>query len=138
MDWIERIVKKLVKSCKTNDPYEIAAQKNINVIQWNLHHDIMGFYKYIRRNKFIFINSNLDEDIQRFVCAHELGHSQLHHRVNTPFLKQSTYFSVDKIEVEANFFAVRLLLSDEDLKNYETKYQVLREHGIPLEMERFL
>ena len=138
MDWIERTVKKLVKSCKTNDPYEIAAQKNINVIQWNLHHEIMGFYKYIRRNKFIFINSNLDEDIQRFVCAHELGHSQLHHRVNTPFLKQSTYFSVDKIEVEANFFAVRLLLSDEDLKNYETKYQVLREHGIPLEMERFL
>jgi len=138
LDWIERTVKKLVKSCKTNDPYEIAAQKNINVIQWNLHHEIMGFYKYIRRNKFIFINSNLDEDIQRFVCAHELGHSQLHHRVNTPFLKQSTYFSVDKIEVEANFFAVRLLLSDEDLKSYETKYQVLREHGIPLEMERFL
>ncbi|MED4885053.1 MULTISPECIES: ImmA/IrrE family metallo-endopeptidase [Bacillus] len=138
MDWIERIVNKLVKSCKTNDPYEIAAQKNINVIQWNLHHEIMGFYKYIRRNKFIFINSNLNEDIKRFVCAHELGHSQLHHRVNTPFLKQSTYFSVDKIEVEANFFAVRLLLSDEDLKNYETKYQVLREHGIPLEMERFL
>lgn len=138
MDWIERTVKKLVKSCKTNDPYEIAAQKNINVIQWNLHHEIMGFYKYIRRNKFIFINSNLNEDIQRFVCAHELGHSQLHHRVNTPFLKQSTYFSVDKIEVEANFFAVRLLLSDEDLKNYETKYHILREHGIPLEMERFL
>lgn len=138
MDWIEKTVKKLVKSCKSNDPYEIASQKNINVIQWNLHHEIMGFYKYIRRNKFIFINSNLDEDIQRFVCAHELGHSQLHHRVNTPFLKQSTYFSVDKIEVEANFFAVRLLLCGEDLQNYETKQQILREHGIPQEMERFL
>jgi Zn-dependent peptidase ImmA (M78 family) len=138
LDWIERIVKKLVKSCKTNDPYEIAAQKNINVIQWNLHHEIMGFYKYIRRNKFIFINSNLDEDIKKFVCAHELGHSQLHHRVNTPFLKQSTYFSIDKIEVEANFFAVRLLLCDEDFQYYETKHQLLREHGIPLEMERFL
>jgi Zn-dependent peptidase ImmA (M78 family) len=138
LDWIERTVKKLVKSCKTNDPFEIAAQKNINVIYWNLHHEIMGFYKYIRRNKFIFINSNLDEDIQRFVCAHELGHSQLHHRVNTPFLKQSTYFSVDKIEVEANFFAVHLLLSGEDLQNYETKYQILQNYGIPFEMERFL
>jgi Zn-dependent peptidase ImmA (M78 family) len=138
MHWIENIVKKLIKSCKTNDPYEIAAQKNINVIKWNLHHEIMGFYKYIRRNKFIFINSNLDETIQRFVCAHELGHSQLHPRLNTPFLKQNTFLSVDRIEVEANYFAVNLLLSNEDFQYYETKHQVLMENGIPLEMEKLL
>jgi len=138
MHWIENIVKKLIKSCKTNDPYEIAAQKNINVIKWNLHHEIMGFYKYIRRNKFIFINSNLDETIQRFVCAHELGHSQLHPRLNTPFLKQNTFFSVDRIEVEANYFAVNLLLSNEDFQYYETKHQVLMENGIPLEMEKYI
>lgn len=125
--WIKKIVQDLVEKYKTEDPYELAACKNINVIPFNLHEEIKGFYKYDKRNKYVFINNNLDETSQRFVCAHELGHSQLHPRVNTPFLRKNTLFSTDRIEVEANRFAINLLLSDKNPQEYETKFDILEK-----------
>lgn len=108
---------------------------NINVYQRDLHNEIMGFYKYIRRNKFIFINSYLDNDNQLFTCAHELGHSQLHPRINTPFLRSKTFLSVEKIEQEANKFAVELLLPDECIYEYVSTDITIKEmaatYGIP-------
>ncbi|MFB8734598.1 hypothetical protein ACEQPO_13950 [Bacillus sp. SL00103] len=35
----------------------------------------------------------------------------LHSDSNTPFLKRHTFFSTEKIELEANFFAMHLLFS---------------------------
>lgn len=136
--WIKNIVKELVTKYKTNNPFELAELKNINVIKFDLLEEISGFYKYDRRNKYIVINSNLDEPSQYFVCAHEFGHSQLHPRINTPFLNKFTLLSTDKIEREANEFAVNLLLYDKDFENYETKSELLFANGIPLEMERYL
>ena len=138
LNWIIKEVKKNVKKYKTNCPYEISGCKNIHVVHWNLHNEIWGFYKYERRNRFIFINTNLESHQQRYVCAHELGHALLHTKINTPFLKANTFYSIDKIEREANEFAVKLLLYDKNLEDYETKFDCLRENGIPLEMERFL
>ena len=138
MRWIHDKVKDLKEKCKTNDPFEIATIQNIQVVPWNLHKEINGFYKYDRRNKYIFVNNNLSEEMQRFVCAHELGHAILHPRANTPFLRANTFFSVDRIEVEANTFAVHLLVHDEDFKIYETKQQILQANGIPEMMERFV
>jgi Zn-dependent peptidase ImmA (M78 family) len=138
LERIKDIVKKITNKHKTNDPFVIAALKNIHVIPWNLHKEIKGFYKYDKRNKFIFINSNLDDALQKFVCAHELGHSQLHSRVNTPFLRDKTFFSLSKIEVEANTFAVELLLQDECL--YEAKdsnlsiYEISEMYCVPKEL----
>jgi Zn-dependent peptidase ImmA (M78 family) len=136
--WIKDIVKKITKKHKTNDPFVIAALKNINVIPWNLHPEIKGFYKYDKRNKYIFINNNLKVEEQRFVCAHELGHSQLHPRVNTPFLRGNTFLSVDRIEVEANRFAVELMLQDQCLyeakENNLTIYEISELYGIPSEV----
>jgi Zn-dependent peptidase ImmA (M78 family) len=133
--WIKETVEKLTKKYKTNNPFEIAEAMNINVYQRDLHNEIMGFYKYIRRNKFIFINSNLDSYNQVFTCAHELGHSQLHPRINTPFLRSKTFLSVDKIEQEANRFAVELLLPDECIYDYVSTNITIKEiaatYGIP-------
>jgi Zn-dependent peptidase ImmA (M78 family) len=53
-------------------------------------------------------------------------------------LRKNTLFSIDKIEVEANEFAVHLLLSNENLQDYETMFDIIRENGLPYEMERFL
>lgn len=136
--WIKNIVHDLVSKFRTNDPFELADCKNILVVPFSLHEEIKGFYKYDRRNKYIIINNNLCEHEQKFVCAHELGHSQLHPRINTPFLRKNTLFSTDRIEVEANRFAINLLLYEEKFEDYETKYDCLRENGIPIEMERFL
>ncbi|MCQ6275791.1 ImmA/IrrE family metallo-endopeptidase [Bacillus sp. V3B] len=136
MAWIKKIVQDLTNKHKTNNPFELAALKNVNVIPWNLHEEIKGFYKYDKRNKYIFINNNLDETSQKFVCAHELGHSQLHPRVNTPFLRGNTFLSIDRIEVEANRFAVELLIPDESLnKNYHsTIYEAAATYGVPEEV----
>ena len=124
--WIKKIVQDLTTRYKTNDPYELAECKNIHVIPFNLHEEIKGFYKYDKRNKYIFINNNLDDSTQKFVCAHEFGHSQIHPRVNTPFLRKNTLFSTDRVEVEANRFAVELLIPDDSFE-YETTNLTIRE-----------
>lgn len=138
--WIKRIVKNLIKKHKTNDPYELASYKNVLVIPFNLHDEINGFYKYDRRNKYIFINNNLDDTSQKFVCAHELGHSQLHPRVNTPFLRKNTLFSTDKIETEANRFAVELLLPDSNLidclDSNVSLEEIAIQFGVPKEITK--
>lgn len=136
----KELANQLIKKYSTNDPFEIAAHKNIKTLFWNLHYEIKGFYKYIRRNKFIFINSALPDYCQRFVCAHELGHALLHPKNNTPFMRESTLFSVDKIEVEANRFAVELLLPDEIIYDYKDSNLSIEEiasiFGIPKEVAR--
>ena len=85
--------------------------------------------------EFIHINCDLDEYQQKFTCAHELGHALLHPDLSTPFLRESTLFSVDKLEVEANRFAACLcyppnLLAEE----YEgcTTTQIAETLNLPL------
>ena len=136
--WIKEIVENLVAKHGTNDPYEIAEAKNIFVIERDLHEEIFGFYKYIRRNKFIFLNSNLGIEDKVFTCCHELGHSEIHSKLNTPFLKRKTLFSIDRIETEANRFAVELLLPDEAIYEYKDSSLSFSEiasiYGVPEEV----
>ncbi|WP_342489139.1 ImmA/IrrE family metallo-endopeptidase [Cytobacillus sp. FSL W7-1323] len=134
MNWIRSKVEVLVKKEKTCDPFELAKQKNIHIIEWALHHEIKGFYKYDRKNKYIVINSNLNYLEKRFTCSHELGHSELHPRVNTPFLREKTLFSSARIEVEANMFAVAFLLQECNFSEFRDINQVCSVYGIPKEL----
>jgi Zn-dependent peptidase ImmA (M78 family) len=138
LEWIKDEVNNLIREHETKDPFDLASLMNINVIPWNLHEEINGFYKYDKRNKYIFINNNLNEKAQRFVCSHELGHAILHPRANTPFLRTKTLFSIDKIEVEANTFAVELLLQDESIYEYKNTSLSIHEfsemYGVPKEL----
>lgn len=127
--WIKEIVQQLIKKQGTNDPFEIAAAMNIHLIEWEMHDEILGFYKYIRRNKFIYLNSKLDERGKVYTLAHELGHSQLHPRLNTPFLNRKTLYSIDKIENEANRFAVELLLPDKSIYEHSNENMTIKEIG---------
>lgn len=77
-----------------------------------------------------------DEPVwRRFVCAHELGHAVLHPKVNTPHLRKNTLFSVNRIEREANTFAVELLANDDAVREYgySTAREVAAAFGIPHE-----
>ncbi|MGD7061045.1 ImmA/IrrE family metallo-endopeptidase [Bacillus altitudinis] len=134
---IKSAVQSLIKKFKTNDPFELAEQLKINVCEWNLHHEIRGFYKYDRRNRYIFINSNLNQYEKRATCCHELGHAQLHTHANTPFMREKTLLSVEKIEVEANTFAIELLLPDSLLEQYKNTSYTLTDvaliHNVPKE-----
>ncbi|MFD1362686.1 ImmA/IrrE family metallo-endopeptidase [Lentibacillus salinarum] len=129
MTWIKNIVHQVEKKYKSNNPFEICSLMNIHVIPWDLHKEINGFYKYDRRNKYIFINYNLSDEMQRFVCSHELGHAVLHPRSNTPFLRNKTLFSIDKNEVEANTFAVELLMDDEKINKFKETNLSIQEIG---------
>jgi len=131
---IKEYVLHIIEKYKTTDPFEIAKEKNIIVLFEDLG-NTLGFYNTYKRFKFIHINNQIDEITQRFVCAHELGHAVLHPKANTPFLRNQTFFSVDRLEVEANTFAVELLLTDEMVSAYEDTHLSIQEvaeiHGVP-------
>ncbi|MEI2317667.1 ImmA/IrrE family metallo-endopeptidase [Bacillus paramobilis] len=131
---IKEYVLNIIEKYKTTDPFEIAKEKNIIVLFEDLG-NTLGFYNTYKRFKFIHINNQIDEIAQRFVCAHELGHAVLHPKANTPFLRNQTFFSVDRLEIEANTFAVELLLTDEMVSAYEDTRLSIQEvaeiHGVP-------
>ncbi|MBJ8045972.1 MULTISPECIES: ImmA/IrrE family metallo-endopeptidase [Bacillus cereus group] len=131
---IKEYVLKIVKKHDTTNPFEIAKRKSIIVLFEDLG-NTLGFYNTYKRFKFIHINNRIDETTQRFVCAHELGHALLHSKANTPFLRNKTLYSVDRLEIEANTFAVELLLTDEMISAYEDTHLSLQEvaeiYGVP-------
>jgi Zn-dependent peptidase ImmA (M78 family) len=137
MKGIKEIVRQLIKKHKSNDPFQIAKEKNIIILFAELG-NTLGFYSSYKRIQFIHLNNQLNEMMQRFVCAHELGHAVLHPKSNTPFLRANTLFSVEKLEVEANTFAVELLLPDDIITQYQntdlTIYDVAEIHSIPKEL----
>jgi len=131
---IKEYVLKIVKKHDTTNPFEIAKRKSIIVLFEDLG-NTLGFYNTYKRFKFIHINNRIDETTQHFVCAHELGHALLHPKANTPFLRNKTFFSVDRLEIEANTFAVELLLPDEMISEYQDTNLSIQEiaeiYGIP-------
>ncbi|MEB4819044.1 ImmA/IrrE family metallo-endopeptidase [Bacillus thuringiensis] len=131
---IKEYVMKIVKKHGTTNPFEITKRKDIIVLFEDLG-NTLGFYNTYKRFKFIHINNRIDETTQRFVCAHELGHALLHPKANTPFLRNKTFFSVDRLEIEANTFAVELLLPDEMISEYQDTNLSIQEiaeiYGIP-------
>jgi Zn-dependent peptidase ImmA (M78 family) len=137
MKGIKEIVRQLIKKHKSNDPFQIAKEKNIIVLFAELG-NTLGFYSSYKRIQFIHLNNQLNEKEQRFVCAHELGHAVLHPKSNTPFLRANTLFSVEKLEVEANTFAVELLLPDETISQYQntdlTIYDIAEIHSVPRQL----
>ncbi|MDR4903093.1 ImmA/IrrE family metallo-endopeptidase [Bacillus mycoides] len=131
---IKEYALKIAEKHETTNPFEIARRKNIIVLFEDLG-NTLGFYNTYKRFKFIHINNQIEETTQQFVCAHELGHALLHPKANTPFLRNQTFFSVDRLEVEANTFAVELLLTDEIVSEYKNTNLSIQEvaeiHGIP-------
>ncbi|PEA84729.1 ImmA/IrrE family metallo-endopeptidase [Bacillus pseudomycoides] len=131
---IKEYVLNITNKHQTTDPFEIARRKNITVLFADLG-STLGFYNTYKRFKFIHINNQINETLQRFVCAHELGHALLHPKANTPFLRNQTFFSVDRFEIEANTFAVELLFTDEMIAAYKHTNLSIQEiaeiHGVP-------
>lgn len=118
----------------TRDPFRLCEALNIIVLFEPLG-TVRGYYSKSHRFKVIHINQNLPEQKQLFTCAHELGHALMHPNACTPFLREHTLFSVDKLEVEANRFAVCLCYpSDRLAEEYDgcTTAQISEILGLPL------
>lgn len=127
-------IEKLYKKYHTIDPYELADCLNIIVQRMDLG-NMRGFYYNEKRIKQIFLNVNLPHHIEKFVLAHEIGHAILHPNCNAPFLN-STSFSVNKLEIEANKFAVLLIIPDVELMDNEgmSIQQISSLYGLPAEI----
>lgn len=113
-DKIRKTALRLVREFGTRDPFAIARGLGVQVLFRNDFTRLKGMYKVILRNRYIFINANLEPAMQHLVCAHELGHDLLHRR----FFRAGTfqefvlYDMKSKPEFEANVFAAELLLED--------------------------
>lgn len=114
---INDTVQRLKTKYRTSDPYELADALGIIVLRENLG-TIKGYYNKPYRMKQIHINQDLSRHEQQYTCAHELGHAVLHPDSNTSFLQEHTFFSIDKLEKEANAFAVDLLIDDSVLLEF--------------------
>ncbi|EUJ59492.1 ImmA/IrrE family metallo-endopeptidase [Listeria fleischmannii] len=125
----------LIKKFKTRDPFKLCEHLKIHIFFENLG-NTYGYFNTFKQAKMIHINRNILEHEQKFTCAHELKHALFDSNINTPFLSENTLISVDKIEMQANYFATRLLI--EDVKKFDTHQKLLQYYGIPLEMERFI
>ena len=62
---LSRVGEKLVKRCGSRDPFEIARQLGINVMLCENFGSLKGMYRVIKRNRFIFLNNSLDEDVYK-------------------------------------------------------------------------
>jgi Zn-dependent peptidase ImmA (M78 family) len=140
MDGIKAAAQKLISKHGSDDPFKIAEERNIHLVFEDLE-EIYGYYHYYRRVQSIHINNKLNDILQRFVCAHELGHAIFHSKQNTAYLSRYTLFTADKLEKEANTFAVELLVNDQTL--YEcirigyNLEQIARIFGIPQQFMKY-
>lgn len=108
---------KLVQRYGTRDPFKIAKELGIKVMFVDDFEKLKGVYRVIKRNRWIFINSNLSEWMQRVVCAHELGHDQLHRSLakGDGLMEFVIYDMNTRPEYEANVFASQILLPDDEV-----------------------
>ena len=111
---VKRLVDSLVRKYNTRNPFEIISNLNAIVIFYPLH-GVKGFYQYFQRNNLIYIDEALDDVEKNFVCAHELGHMLLHKKTNAIFMDSRTQLNTTKYEIEADRFAVDLLIPDETI-----------------------
>ncbi|WP_110933294.1 ImmA/IrrE family metallo-endopeptidase [Paenibacillus bouchesdurhonensis] len=129
--------KRLIKAHGTNNPARIASELKLVVLYEDLGDNIWGYYTCIKRIPVIHVNNRLKGFAAIFALAHELAHHFLHQGINTPFLRRNTLFSVDRIEREANRFALHLLTGDTEPEQEETKCHFLKRCGIPEEFHVF-
>ena len=113
---IKRLADSLVRKYSTRNPFEIISNLNVIVVFYPLH-GVKGFYQYFQRNNIIYIDEALSENEKKFVCAHELGHMFLHKKANAIFMDSRTQLNTTKYEIEADRFAMNLLLSDDDIED---------------------
>ncbi len=130
---IKKTVERLIRKYGTNDPEKIAEYMGI-IIEYRTLVGMLGFFQIYLRIPFIHVHQDLSDIMIRFVIAHELGHRILHPKENVPFLTKYTLQSVDKIERQANQFAVELLIPDQLIIEGNTIYEAAAICGVPEEV----
>lgn len=127
--YLSDVGSKLVQRFGTRDPFAIAAGLGVEVLFCDGFGSLKGMYRVIQRNRFIFLNRDLDTRMQRIVCAHELGHDQLHRDLAKGGALQEfmLYDMTTRPEYEANIVAAEILLDTDTILDYIYQYQYTSE-----------
>lgn len=115
--WIYDKVNRLVRKYQIRDPDELIDCLNIHLKYIRATESLLGMYRVILRNRFIFLPNNAGS-LRKTVLAHDIGHAQLHRKecIKGATFHESRVFSpTNRYEIEANIFAAHLLIPNEDV-----------------------
>lgn len=115
--WIYDKVNDLVNKHGTRNPEILIKALKINLVYMEATQALLGMYRIILRNRYIFIPNNVGS-LKNTVLAHELGHDQLHRKEcmgGASFHESRIFHDTSRYEMEANIFAAHLLIPDEDI-----------------------
>ena len=85
---IKRLVAYYVRRFGTRNPFQIA--DNLGVLYQFGNIGCEGCYMYLKKHRYIFLDSSLESPEKEMVMAHELGHAILHRRENCYFIRNKT------------------------------------------------
>ncbi len=120
---IQKAAEALRKKFNTNNAVVIAKKLGIDVKYMDIG-NLKGLYTVIKRNRYIVLNRSLPSKTANIVCAHEIGHDQLHRTLaKEKCLQEFMLYKMDsRPEYEANIFAAALLLEEEKILEYIYTY----------------
>lgn len=136
-------MKRLIDKYDESDPFQLCQSLGILVLFEKFSNNLKGYFFLQSRIKIIVINANLPKELQKVICAHELGHAILHKELAAKgTLNDLVLFdNTSKPEFEANLFAAELLISDEavtELLNDDLSFfSVARILSVPAELLDF-
>lgn len=113
---IVRYADAMINKYATRDPFRLAEALGVEVYLCDFQRQ-RGAYRTILRNRFIFLNQNLDETMKKIVLLHELGHDTLHRKeaMKVGGFQEFHLFNMknNRLEYEANVFAAQVALADD-------------------------
>lgn len=112
------IVTGLLKKYGTNDPFELCAYLDIQIIKEDLGRQIYGYLQRIDNFIIVHINNSIPYPLQRYCCAHELGHALLQPDLSIGFFIENPLLVKNKAEIEADRFAAELLIDAKDMDKH--------------------
>ena len=123
-NYLSKVGSSLVKRCETRDPFRIADELGVEVLFCEDFGRLKGMYRVIKRNRFILLNKDMSDRMMRIVCAHELGHDQLHRNLakGSAIQEFMLYDMTTKPEYEANIVAAEILLDTDEILEYIYDY----------------
>ena len=110
---VKNSVTDLILQTGTNDPAVICDCLHIKTMYWPLE-EMRGYFYQNENGRVIVLNRDLDDQSERFVRAHEIGHLILHGGLNRVFLDTRTFLNAARYEKQADAFAACLLYPNDD------------------------
>ena len=144
-DDICKSAKKITETYGKRDPFCLCGDMDIILLFQALGTEkksVKGFYFESHRIRTITINSDLPEELQRIIAAHELGHAVLHRTEKVHGFNELWLFDeATSMEREANLFAAELLIDDEELleilREGSTFFEAAARLRVPMELLEF-